>query len=142
MAADPEKPQPSPVPDSNGFDPEKHERPATVSSSSGDDHDNHTDTDAASSRGRASLSRVTSTMSRASRTSALSRTVSEVRDGMLNQRDLEIGEENEEGNKDGPNSDPNLVTWEGPDDPENPKNWKLNNKWAAVIIGMLKNTRR
>ncbi|KAE8354732.1 major facilitator superfamily domain-containing protein [Aspergillus coremiiformis] len=27
-----------------------------------------------------------------------------------------------------------LVTWEGPDDPENPKNWKPSTKWSAVII--------
>ena len=30
--------------------------------------------------------------------------------------------------------DPNLVTWEGPDDPENPKNWLFKRKWAATII--------
>lgn len=33
--------------------------------------------------------------------------------------------------------DPNLVTWEGPDDPENPKNWPLNRKWAATLVGMI-----
>lgn len=30
--------------------------------------------------------------------------------------------------------DPNLVTWEGPNDPENPKNWPFKRKWAATII--------
>jgi hypothetical protein len=30
---------------------------------------------------------------------------------------------------------PNLVTWDGPDDPENPKNWTSRRKWAATIIG-------
>ncbi|TQB75842.1 hypothetical protein MPDQ_001442 [Monascus purpureus] len=30
--------------------------------------------------------------------------------------------------------DPKLVTWEGPDDPENPKNWTLRKKWAATVI--------
>ncbi|RAL65662.1 hypothetical protein DID88_005333 [Monilinia fructigena] len=30
--------------------------------------------------------------------------------------------------------DPNLVTWEGPDDPENPKNWKIGRKWAATLV--------
>ncbi|KAI5309817.1 hypothetical protein KEM55_002340, partial [Ascosphaera atra] len=29
--------------------------------------------------------------------------------------------------------DPKLVTWNGPDDPENPKNWTSKKKWAAVI---------
>lgn len=31
--------------------------------------------------------------------------------------------------------DPNLVTWEGPSDPENPKNWTFKRKWGATIIG-------
>ncbi|KAF2769989.1 MFS general substrate transporter [Teratosphaeria nubilosa] len=30
--------------------------------------------------------------------------------------------------------DPNLVSWEGSDDPENPKNWKNSRKWAAVLV--------
>ncbi|KAI5290739.1 hypothetical protein KEM54_000611 [Ascosphaera aggregata] len=29
--------------------------------------------------------------------------------------------------------DPKLVTWAGPDDPENPKNWSSSKKWAAVM---------
>ncbi|EMC91832.1 hypothetical protein BAUCODRAFT_152196 [Baudoinia panamericana UAMH 10762] len=28
----------------------------------------------------------------------------------------------------------NQVTWDGPDDEENPKNWKNNRKWAAVLV--------
>ncbi|KAI1620780.1 major facilitator superfamily domain-containing protein [Exophiala viscosa] len=30
--------------------------------------------------------------------------------------------------------DPNLVTWESPEDPENPKNWTDKQKWAATLI--------
>lgn len=30
--------------------------------------------------------------------------------------------------------DPNLVTWDGPDDKANPKNWSLRRKWAATLI--------
>ncbi|KAF3021011.1 hypothetical protein E8E14_010968 [Neopestalotiopsis sp. 37M] len=30
-------------------------------------------------------------------------------------------------------SDDKLVTWDGPDDPENPKNWATRRKWLAVI---------
>ncbi|KAJ9237524.1 major facilitator superfamily domain-containing protein [Paecilomyces variotii] len=30
--------------------------------------------------------------------------------------------------------DPKLVTWEGPDDPENPKNWPMKRKWAATFV--------
>lgn len=30
--------------------------------------------------------------------------------------------------------DPNLVTWDGPDDPLNPKNWSKGRKWAATLV--------
>ncbi|KAJ4373830.1 hypothetical protein N0V83_002569 [Neocucurbitaria cava] len=30
--------------------------------------------------------------------------------------------------------DPNLVTWDSPDDPANPKNWSMKRKWAATFI--------
>ena len=30
--------------------------------------------------------------------------------------------------------DPNLVSWEGPDDPQNPKNWSAKRKWAATFV--------
>ncbi|KAI9706222.1 MAG: hypothetical protein M1812_008245 [Candelaria pacifica] len=30
--------------------------------------------------------------------------------------------------------DPNLVTWDGPDDPANPKNWTAGSKWAATLV--------
>ncbi|KAL8665668.1 MAG: hypothetical protein Q9168_007651 [Polycauliona sp. 1 TL-2023] len=30
--------------------------------------------------------------------------------------------------------DPNLVTWDGPDDPQNPKNWSKKQRWAATIV--------
>lgn len=30
--------------------------------------------------------------------------------------------------------DPNLVTWDGPDDPKNPKNWSYGRKWAATFV--------
>lgn len=43
--------------------------------------------------------------------------------------------------EDGPQSaakeqaeDPNVVTWEGPDDPENPLNWTKVRRWGTVII--------
>ncbi|KAL2871461.1 MFS transporter [Aspergillus lucknowensis] len=29
--------------------------------------------------------------------------------------------------------DPKLVTWNGPDDPDNPKNWPMSKKWAIVV---------
>ncbi|KAK2751318.1 hypothetical protein FQN55_001053 [Onygenales sp. PD_40] len=30
--------------------------------------------------------------------------------------------------------DPKMVTWDGPDDPINPKNWSQKKKWAATLI--------
>ncbi|KAI8623891.1 major facilitator superfamily domain-containing protein [Xylariaceae sp. FL1651] len=68
---------------------------------------------------------------------ALSRHISEteVRDGFQNQRDPELGPElREKVSTTAPNpNDPNLVTWTGPDDPKNPKNWPFSKKWAAVF---------
>jgi Major Facilitator Superfamily len=49
--------------------------------------------------------------------------------------DSPVDVEAQDRNKNGPNSqkDPNLVTWEGPDDPENPKNWPLKIKWQTTV---------
>ena len=33
-----------------------------------------------------------------------------------------------------PNADPNLVEWEGPNDPENPQNWSLWYKWWLTAV--------
>jgi hypothetical protein len=30
--------------------------------------------------------------------------------------------------------DPNLVSWEGPTDPDNPRNWTSRKKWRSLII--------
>ncbi|KAK6827963.1 multidrug resistance protein [Apiospora arundinis] len=83
------------------------------------------------------------TRSRSRSRAPLSRTVSEVRDGIESRRDLEI---NANGDDDGGPveekrsttasnpDDPNLVTWQGPNDPANPKNWAFSKKWRAVFI--------
>lgn len=108
----------------------------------------HTNDDTlTSSITHSSSSSITTTPPRPSRTTslahgnALSRTVSEVRDGILNQRELGDGEhhvapdtkpEHEDEDED---RDENLVTWDGPDDPSNPKNWPIKRKWLAVITG-------
>jgi MFS transporter, DHA1 family, multidrug resistance protein len=31
-------------------------------------------------------------------------------------------------------ADPNLVTWEGPNDPANPQNWSTRYKWWVTIV--------
>lgn len=67
--------------------------------------------------------------------------VQELRDGILDERDLETGSKlgksrTGKSNKSSRSArDPNLVTWDGPDDPENPKNWKMSRKWAATFVG-------
>lgn len=30
--------------------------------------------------------------------------------------------------------DPNMVSWNGPDDPDNPKNWPMKRKWMATFV--------
>lgn len=35
-----------------------------------------------------------------------------------------------------PEKDPFLVTWNGTDDPENPKNWTKHQKWAATFVSI------
>ena len=52
--------------------------------------------------------------------------VSEVRDGIEDQRDVEAGptlEKSRTTRSRRSARDPNLVSWTGPDDAENPKNW-------------------
>ncbi|OGE55893.1 hypothetical protein PENARI_c003G08600 [Penicillium arizonense] len=69
-------------------------------------------------------------------------TIQEVRNGVVNERDLDL----EKGDAQQPEleksrteksnrsrHDPKLVTWEGPEDPDNPKNWSPKKKWAATI---------
>ncbi|KAL7926309.1 major facilitator superfamily domain-containing protein [Trichoderma austrokoningii] len=97
----------------SNLDPEKHEYSATLS-----DSDNSS-TIEASERSAPGVS--------------ISRTVSEVRDGIANQRDLERGDDAIEKTPTVRVDDANVVRWTGPDDPENPKNWLIKRKWAAVF---------
>lgn len=55
----------------------------------------------------------------------------------VDDKDLEAGnlEKSKTSNSKRSRKDPNLVSWKGPDDPENPKNWPLNRKWAATLVG-------
>lgn len=38
------------------------------------------------------------------------------------------------GDAEGRDIDGNLVSWDGPDDPEDPRNWPRKRKWSAVVI--------
>ncbi|KAE8447673.1 hypothetical protein EG329_010479 [Mollisiaceae sp. DMI_Dod_QoI] len=63
--------------------------------------------------------------------------VPEVRDGIEDQRDVEAGtklERKRTSRSARSVRDPNLVTWAGPDDPNNPKNWAFKRKWAATLV--------
>lgn len=33
-----------------------------------------------------------------------------------------------------PAADPNMVQWDGPDDPENPQNWSTSYKWLLTMV--------
>lgn len=55
--------------------------------------------------------------------------------------DLESGRESFEKGNDGGDppaeevkEDPNIVSWDGPDDPANPLNWPESRKWGSVAI--------
>ena len=53
--------------------------------------------------------------------------------------DLEAGHASEDSKKKDPGIrstevDPNIVDWDGPDDPKNPVNWSENLKWANVAV--------
>lgn len=65
----------------------------------------------------------------------LERPVSEVRYGIRDERDVEAvaGLEKTLSRK-SERTDRHLVTWAGPDDPNNPKNWTLKRKWAATFV--------
>jgi hypothetical protein len=55
--------------------------------------------------------------------------------GIPDKRDVEAGPPKLEKQKSSRSvKDPNLVGWEGPDDPANPKNWSMKRKWAATFI--------
>ena len=36
-----------------------------------------------------------------------------------------------------PTEDPNLVQWDGPNDPQNPQNWPARRKWLITIVAVL-----
>lgn len=65
----------------------------------------------------------------------MTRSISEVRDGIQSLRDAELGDPLEKEPTQPNAEDPNLVTWAYPYDPENPKTWTFKKKWAAVLIG-------
>ncbi|KAL4865826.1 hypothetical protein BDV12DRAFT_145095 [Aspergillus spectabilis] len=68
----------------------------------------------------------------------------QVRNGIVTEKDHDL-----EANRQGPTADleksrtarsgqsrqdPKLVTWNGPDDPDNPKNWPMRKKWLIVLM--------
>ncbi|TVY36266.1 Efflux pump [Lachnellula subtilissima] len=61
----------------------------------------------------------------------------EVRDGIEDQRDIEAGPKLQKSKSSRSRRslrDSNLVAWDGPDDPKNPKNWSIRRKWAATLV--------
>ncbi|KAF2021667.1 MFS general substrate transporter [Aaosphaeria arxii CBS 175.79] len=59
----------------------------------------------------------------------------EIESSMPNERDVEATSPPLEKNVSSrTTTDPNLVTWDSPEDPANPKNWSMKRKWAATFI--------
>ena len=54
------------------------------------------------------------------------------------QSDLEKAQGKEKGDvineEDERAQDPNVVTWDGPDDPQNPMNWTMKKKWTNIAV--------
>ena len=49
------------------------------------------------------------------------------------EKDLEKGDAEGEKKKQESAKDPNLIVWDGPNDPENPMNWPASKKWIVTI---------
>jgi multidrug resistance protein len=54
--------------------------------------------------------------------------------GIMSERDVEKSPPLDPLGSGEEKKDPYLVTWTGPDDPFNPKNWKMSRKWAATFV--------
>jgi hypothetical protein len=53
--------------------------------------------------------------------------------GSTHSDDRTLGEDAPEPTRGGEgNTDPDLVDWDGPDDPENPQNWTTKRKWTLI----------
>ncbi|KAH7126691.1 MFS multidrug transporter-like protein [Dendryphion nanum] len=62
-------------------------------------------------------------------------TYAEIRGGIPDEHDVEkLQPELEKKKSSRSIKDPNLVAWDSPEDPANPKNWSMRRKWAAVLI--------
>jgi MFS transporter, DHA1 family, multidrug resistance protein len=69
----------------------------------------------------------------------------EVREGSGDDTDLERGDQSSDEEKaeqlrrkESKHRDPNLIEWDGPDDPENPMNWPASKKWIVTLaLGMM-----
>lgn len=48
--------------------------------------------------------------------------------------DIEKGADAPKSHSDGPPNDPNLVTFDGPDDPKNPQNFSKGKKWMTTLL--------
>ncbi|KAK9427602.1 major facilitator superfamily domain-containing protein [Lipomyces doorenjongii] len=58
----------------------------------------------------------------------------EVSDDILDMLELSLPLEKKETDRSIKDKDPNLVTWDGEGDPENPKNWSAKKKWFTTFI--------
>lgn len=79
------------------------------------------------------------TTARLSAESEKTKESSEIYNGVSEQQQPPFGHDIERGQEEATNdksedSDPNIVDWDGPDDPENPMNWSLSKKNINVLL--------
>jgi len=62
--------------------------------------------------------------------------VPEIRMGIPDERDVEARPKMKKtkSRASSKSRDPNLISWDGADDPDNPKNWAMKRKWAATFV--------
>lgn len=54
------------------------------------------------------------------------------------EKDLERGDVEGQKKSEEPAKDPNLIVWDGPNDPENPMNWPASKKWIVTVsLGLM-----
>lgn len=74
----------------------------------------------------------------ATQVGSLPRTATSISDDDMLEKDLEKAEEAVGERPEDAQADPNLVVWNGPDDPDNPMNWPVRKKWIiTVALGLI-----
>ena len=55
-------------------------------------------------------------------------------DHSSSQKSAQLGIDVEKATGNEPDKDDNVVDWDGPQDPQNPQNWRKTKKWTIIIL--------